>query len=272
MKRNLIFLACFLLSLNVVFAGYISLSTIITTDIMTTNITNANIQITNFGNEPAYGVTLSLISDHFISEPLFIGRTDVNEPIDANMTLISIKPLKEGSYFAVLLTQYTDANGYPLSTISPMNVVYKNNFQSRVFATAKEVSISENDEKKISVHLKNLDTTPHQVTVNIFLSNEFSSEETKKIIRIDPKGEKDLSFKIKNIGGLAGSNYIALISVEYEENYHYSGYTICNIKVSASRKIPDFLILGVALALILTFIILLIKDKKAKLKTQKKRR
>ena len=133
-------LLIFLLLIPIALAGTISLTTIISADLV---IDDGNIQVmlSNSGNEAAYSVQLSVLSDDFSSEPIYVGILKPEVPFNANLT-ISPEELSEGNYPVVVLVEYADANGYPFSSVSPITVNYKTPCVSMVSGMFSDVSLS----------------------------------------------------------------------------------------------------------------------------------
>lgn len=221
MKRWFIFFL--LLSPSIVFAGKISLTTIISTDLMTEDTSQIKIIITNSGDEAAYNVKLSISSDDFKADSVDVGILQPDIPFETNIDVSKIKEINEGSYSLVLLTEYADANGYPFSSVSPVSLNYKKSSVSSVTASVGSVSLSGDESKDIVVTLTNTDDKTHDVKVKLSLPKELKTEEVQKTVTVGSKEKKTLNFKVSNLAGLSGSSYVILTSVEYEENdLHYS--------------------------------------------------
>ena len=222
--RKFLFLLILLTLPYPALSGTISLTTTITTDVFTTERGEISVTLTNSGDEPAYNTQLSIISDHFSSKPVSVGVLGVNNPVTINISLESVKELKEGNYPVALVIEYTDANGYPFSSVSPITITYKNPYPSRITASIESLEIDGGRPRLLKMKIRNGDQIEREITVKIILPVELSSDTTEKKIKIGPKEEKELDFKISNFGGLSGSTYVILGVIEYEDDYHHSSF------------------------------------------------
>lgn len=265
-------LLTFLLLFSSALAGTISLTTSITTETISGNSSLVKIEITNMGDEAAYNTQLSIISDEFSSKPVNLGTLLVNVPYKTNITIESQKELKEGSYALFLITEYTDANGYPFSSVSPISLIYKSHYPSRVIGSFETVEISEKRGKDISLKLRNMDQIPHEVRVRLVLPNELASDFVEKNINVGPKEEKVIKFKVSNFGGLVGSSYVILAAIEYEGDYHYASIATGMVKIVEDKNPLKFkgpLPFIFAGALLIVFILYQFFGKKIEIRFEK---
>jgi len=249
---------------SLVLAGTISLTTSVTTDVLSKNQGQIQVSLSNSGDESAYNVQVSLITDNFSSQPVHVGTLDVNKPYETEMSVVATNNLKEGNYPVVLLTEYTDANGYPFSSISPVTLTYKNPYSSRINGIFENIELSEKRSKNLVLKLKNMDQVDHNVDVKLILPNELSSDITEKNINVGSKKEEEIIFKISNFAGLEGSSYVILASIEYEDDYHYSSLASGMVRIvegSNVLSLPKWLpIVGLTLSIII-LVFYLLKNK-----------
>jgi len=260
---------------SLVLAGTISLTTSVTTDVLSKNQGQIQVSLSNSGNEAAYNVQLSLVTDYFSSDPVHVGTLDVNKPFKTNITFSANQELKEGNYPVVLLTEYTDANGYPFSSVSPVTLTYKNPYSSRINWNFTIIEISGKKPKNLVLNLKNMDQVSHDINVRLILPNELSSDVGQNNITLGSKEEKTITFKVSNFAGLEGSNYVVLASIEYEGDHHYSSLASGMVKIIESKDFfrPDkWVIISAIGVLILVFIIYQFKNKKIEFKFTKNKK
>ncbi|MBL7169606.1 MAG: hypothetical protein ISS48_01135 [Candidatus Aenigmarchaeota archaeon] len=270
-----IFLLVVIMVPSLVLAGTISLTTSITTDILTADQGQIQVILTNSGDEAAYNVQLSLITDYFSSQPVHVGTLEVNKPFKTNISFNTIDELKEGNYPIVLLTEYKDANGYEFSSVSPVTLTHKNSYYSKINISFENLEISGNKAKNLFVKLKNMDQTSHNINVRLALPNELSSDIVNSTVNLDPKMEKTIVFKISNFRGLEGSSYIVFVTTEYEDDYHYSSLARGMVRIvegkglnleGKSSSILKLLPITILIIAILVFILYQFKGKKFEIK------
>jgi len=229
--KKLIILLILLFIPNLVSAGVISLTTTISTDLMIEDDTKIHVKLLNSGDEPAYNVQISLLSEDFESNPIFAGVLSPNEPFEEYFNVTLTKEILPGNYPITVLVDYADANGYPFSSVSPSSIIYKNPIPSIVSGDISEISLSSKKSKKLTLNVRNLDDVSHDVNVKLILPRELKVVDDQKIISIEPKEEKQLNFEVSSVSALVGSSYVALASLEYEDDLHHSSFARGIIKI-----------------------------------------
>ena len=112
MKRLLSLWIIIALTIPLVSASYISIQSSIT---VTENETI--ISVTNFGDEAAYNIQLSLDVNNKRMISNIKEQLNIQKSFEWNAPL-SVKPKNPGKYPLILTTNYQDANSYPFSAIS----------------------------------------------------------------------------------------------------------------------------------------------------------
>jgi len=250
---------------HLVLASFISLTTTISTDIMTENTTKVNVKLVNSGDEAAYNVQISLITENFQTNPIFVVVLNPNNPFEGNFTLDLEDKILPGNYPIVVLVDYADANGYPFSSVSPTSIVYKTLTSSKVSGVTQELSLTGKETKKFILTIRNLDDLPHDVDVKLILPRELKVNDEERRISIQSKEEKELSFDVSSFGALPGSSYVALATMEYDDdNSHYSSIArgMINIGKESSTVLPEWIYIVGILILIAIFILYQFKGKK----------
>ena len=260
--RKLAFFIIWLLIIQTVSATFISITTTITTDTMTGGIAKTHVKLLNSGDETAYNVQVSLITDTFKTDQIYVGNLDPKIPFEGNLNITKTKEIPSGSYPLVVLTDYSDANGYPFSSVSPTYMTYKNPTVSKVSGAFSELSLSGKESKKIELTLRNLDSSQHDLKVKLILPRELKVVNDNKNLSIGSKEEKKLDFDVSSFSALAGSSYVVLASIEYDDNnLHYSSFAQTMVKIIEEKSpftfnIPSWLpilIVGILIAIFLYF-------------------
>jgi len=224
-------------------ASKISLTTTVSAEIMLKENSTVSIELLNSGDEPAFNLKLSFTSECFNSEPIYIQKLDPGKSFKGMINVSLKKEIGEGNHPLVLFTDYTDMNGYPFSSVSPLMIVYKTPTISRVSGILSDVNLNK-DTKKLKLILRNLDEVEHEVKVRLFLPRELDCDKTEMNISLEPKSERTLEFRVSNLGALEGSSYVVLASIEYEEaNKHYSSFANGMVKITEKKhaNFPEWL-------------------------------
>jgi hypothetical protein len=212
----------FLFFAPLVLAGSISI-TVTATSSGFENNNMINLSLQNSGNEAAEDVHISLLLPQgFTSENAVIGRLVPGVPWSGSIIVNTTDNLLPGAYPAVILTQYRDANGYPFSSVSKSNIIYKEISYSDISGMIKKAELSDNG--NIDMTLRNLGSSAIDAKIRLYLPLEIKADEYEKSIHLDAKSEKELSFRVSNFGALAGSSYFVLAAVEYDGDKHYTQF------------------------------------------------
>jgi hypothetical protein len=220
--RKLMLILILLLSPQLVSAGVISLTATISTDVMTENTTKVLVKLLNSGDEAAHNVQISLLTDDFESNPIFVGILNLNVPFERNFTVSLKEDILPGNYPIVVLVDYADANGYPFSSVSPSYITYKTPTVSKLSSVVSELVLAGKETKKLTLTVRNLDDFSHNLNVKLILPRELKVDE-ERTISTQPKEEKELNFDVSSFSALPGSSYVVLANIEYDYNgLHYS--------------------------------------------------
>jgi len=252
--KKLIVLFIFLFIFQIVSASVISLTTTITAETMSKNTAKLHIKLLNSGDEAAHNVQISSLTEDFKTDVINVGILEPNIPFEGDMNISRTKEINPGNYPIVVLTDYADANGYPFSSISRVDLTYKNITKSLISGMIPELTLSGKEGKKLVLTVRNLDSIPHDVKVKLFLPRELKSSDEERSLSLGSKEEKTLNFDVSSFSALAGSSYVVLTTLEYEQDgQHYSSFaqSMVNIIEKKAPSIPIWLP-------ILTFFVLLI--------------
>jgi hypothetical protein len=258
-KKLISFILC-LLIIQAVSASVISLTTTVTTEIMGEKTAKTHVKLLNSGDETAHNVQVSLITDNFKTDQLYVGNLEPNIPFDGNINITKTKETLPGNYPLVILTDYADANGYPFSAVSRDSITYKTPTVYKVSGVFSELSLSGKQSKKLVLTLRNLDSIPHDLKIKLILPRELKAVSEDSNVTIGTKEEKKIDFDVSSFSALAGSSYVVLASIEYEyNNLHYSSFAQTIIKIveegeENTIQLPTYWPVAVAFVLILIFL------------------
>lgn len=260
MKKLLVIFILFFIP-QLVSAGVISLTTTVSSDIITGDIGRVHVKLLNSGNEAAYDVQISLLTESFESNPIHLGKLNPNEPAEEDFEIRLKRIISPGRYPATIIVDYTDANGYPFSSVSSSFIVFKNSTVSKISGLISETSLSGKESKILTLSVRNLDDEEHDVDVKLILPREIKVVDAEKKISIGPKQEKSLDFEVSSLSAIPGSTYAILASIEYEDDMHYTSFAngIIRIDGGAASKEPEgssilaYVILFISMVFILIY-------------------
>jgi hypothetical protein len=232
---------------------------------MTDKTAKTHVKLLNSGDESAYKVQISLLTDSFKTDQLYVGNLDPNIPFEGDLNVTRTKELLSGDYPLVILTDYADANSYPFSSVSQNYITYKTHTVSRVSGVISELTLNGKESKKLVLTVRNLDDVQHDVKIKLFVPRELKIDNDKLNLTLKTKEEKTFNFDVSSFSALSGSSYVVLASLEYEhENMHYSSFaqSVINIKEPKPLSIPFWIPVVTFIVLLIIFFYYLKRGKK----------
>ncbi len=222
-----------------------------------------NITLTNFGDEPAYDVQLSLdLPAGFSKQSAFVGVAEPGVPYTQSFRLTADDSVLSGTYIAVLKVHYADANAYPFSTVGPVVMRYIESTPLTLMAEMSTVNLSSSggSAKKMVLTVANLDDVPHIVSVRLHIPDELKAQTYSGELEVGAKSSVTKDFQIESFGALAGSSYIVLASLDYDwSSMHYSSVAAgkANIIEGADDDggLPQWIPGAVLVVLVVSFIL-----------------
>jgi hypothetical protein len=261
-KNKILLVLTVLLSFSMAKSSYISMTTLVETPIILNNSTSVEISVENSGDETAYDAIAFLDRKEFYAENIYMGKINPGDYVKKNFTVFFTQGIKEGIYITAMRVYYKDTNGYVFSAISPVKLIYKSPTSSKLTLLLENKKIEEGGNTKVEIKIKNLDEKNIDAKINIFMPDEFGVGRKSYEVSLKPNSEKTVLLDVFNIKALKGSTYPYFVSAEYEDEYHYSDYSMGFIQVTEKQRIKSsYLLAGVAL---LISIIMLFFSKKSK--------
>jgi hypothetical protein len=185
----------------------------------------AKTELINMGDEAAENVRLNLVlPEGFGSDSVFVGTLETNKPRNISFGVRLPDSILPGVYPAVVMTDYTDLNGYPFSSVTPGVIKYREDVYPLLFASMDTVVVREGEKAVLPLALRNLDDRQHNLSVRLYLPREIKSNQTLLTVSLEGKSDARLGFEVSPFGALPKSSYLTFVSVEYEESKHYMAY------------------------------------------------
>lgn len=212
-------------------AGHITMKVSTTTAVRDQQL-QVGVTAVNQGDESAANVQVHLeFQGRRQSSPsqLSLG---VQQNLVANFSL-PITGLLPGRHSLVIVTDYTDTNGYPFTALSFADFIVGEDNPPQIHGAIEAVELGR--EAEMVLRLKNLDSTPRNVKLRLILPKEISAAQTEHQIALAGSGEQTVRFQLRNFSALAASTYQVFAQSEYEEKgRHSSLLTPGTIKIVAA--------------------------------------
>lgn len=245
LKNKIKWVLPLLFSFYIVQAGYISITTTAEFPFISSNYTDGKIQIENSGDEIAKDV-ISVIDSKYFYSYVYMGDLPPGKRLIKNSTLIILEKLEPGKYIVPIKTYYKDLNGYSFSAITPLELVYETPTISKVHLSTKNLKITEGGKSKLEVKIKNNDSKDQKLHLILHLPDEIVADKSSIEINLPSNSEKTVFFYLSSFNAIKGSNYPFFVSVEYDDIYHYSSYSLSFIEIKPPIKIkPEYIFVGI---------------------------
>lgn len=137
------------------------------------------------------------------------------------------------------MTDYTDLNNYPFSSVTPGVITLKEKVYPLLFADMNPVSVKDGEKATITLTVRNMDEDSHNISVRFYLPREIKANQTLAYLTMEGKTEHKVSFEVSPFGALPMSNYLTFVSVEYEDSVHYMIYPTKPGVVSIGGQVPS---------------------------------
>lgn len=251
----------FLLFISLASASYITIVTTVHSDIIYGNSTTILIKLEQRGDESAYDVeVVPLVPNDFVVEGfLKKERLDPGKTLYGSFNLSLKKNMPHGKYPLVIRTVYHDANRYPFSVVSPHSIVHVSGYESGISGSIDELELAKEGSGENVLKIRNLDDTPKEISVRLYLPKELKADENEKTVSIGPREEKRILFSVESVGALPGSSYSILASLEYDSGYHYTSFANGPVRIVERKESFDIITVLAALFIILLVIFIYLK-------------
>jgi len=215
-------------------ASYISLKTSLDSRYENGRLT-VDVAALNKGDEPAYNVQWEFRAGGLT----VLGDKIPQLPVGATMRTTRNLPLRlslPGNYPLTLITHYTDANQYQFSALTLQTFT---NGQDVYTSVAGQLGSAAFDrEGRLTYRLKNGGPGVIIAVTRLVAPAELMAVPAERASTIEPEGEQDLSFTVKNFSALVGSTYQAFAVTEFDrDGRHYTVVSPGLVKITERRAI-----------------------------------
>lgn len=171
-----------------------------------------SIHVRNDGDEPAVNVQVSIDLQGIVRQSPMVEALHPGEAYRFPFAIDEREGV--GTYAVAMLIEYSDANLHPFS--SPLVYLLRIGpaRRSEVFGSIDPTSIS--DEAALSLHLHNQGETAREVAVRFHGPRELPALEKEQVVVLDPLGEEDITFHLRNFAATPRSRYTIFAILTYE--------------------------------------------------------
>ncbi len=143
--------------------------------------------------------------------------------------------LASGRYTLVVMTDYTDTNGYPFTALSTAGFVVGEDFPPQIHGMAEPVELGGTE--PLTLRLKNQGKKDLQAQLRLVLPKEISADPVERVLGLGALQENDAAFSLRNFSALEGSTYQVFVLAEYSDAGRHSSLPIpCTVKIVAARS------------------------------------
>lgn len=217
------------------FAGYISLETKLSSEIVS-NTLLIDVMVVNKGDEVAHNVQGEIRVGGENIPLKKVGELGVNATYHAKHP-VRLRFKSPGEYPLILLMHYADANQYPFSALTCQTFAYKRaGMPGSIFGRMGSVRFWKDGEIKLT--LRNMDDGARKVTTNLVLPRELMVKQGSFSFDLPGKSKKEIKFSVENFSALNGSSYQVYAISEYEaDGVHKTTITPGMISIKQEKTI-----------------------------------
>ncbi|HWR58824.1 MAG TPA: hypothetical protein VN328_08055 [Thermodesulfovibrionales bacterium] len=211
-------------------AGFISFETSTVINVLE-NRAQAVVTVTNKGDEAAHNVKVTMEIDESSFPGSLKNLLQPKEQYRAEFET-ALKYKKPGRYPVIVSVEYTDANLYPFTAPSVAYLNYGDSSNARATGTIANATVTKTGSIRLTIN--NLDTVEREFNFRMVAPKELLISGPKGGRMIAPGESKTVSFEVRNISALPGSNYPVFAVLGYEDDkYYYS--TVATGSVTVAR-------------------------------------
>ncbi|MEA3492773.1 MAG: hypothetical protein U9R38_00085 [Candidatus Margulisiibacteriota bacterium] len=237
------------------FAGYISLETKLSSEIVSNTIL-VDVNVINKGDEAAYNVQgeIAVGGKKFLLKK--VGELGVNESYQSNLP-VRLRFKSPGEYPLTLLMHYADANQYPFSALTCQVFPFKTKgAPGSIFGKMGNTKLWKEGALKLT--LRNIEKSTKKITTCLAVPRELTVKEGPFTFDLPGKSKKEIRFPLENFSALSGSSYQVFAISEYEQDgAHKTNITPGIITVKEEKTLfgINYLLIIAAMILMVLFFI-----------------
>ncbi|MEE4144750.1 MAG: hypothetical protein V2I26_08125 [Halieaceae bacterium] len=176
----------------------------------------------NRGDESAFHAQIEMIALGHQFTGSRTEKLDIDRKMDTDFRVGGIFDLP-GRYPIIIKTHYQDANGYPFSALTSGFYDAGAPALSRVLVAAEPIEFPSNGKGRLEFILRNNGSTPHDVSLKLFLPDELVTIEDGATLTMAPNSSVTVPFALENFSALANSRYSVVMLANYEADGKYFG-------------------------------------------------
>ncbi|MEW5735527.1 MAG: hypothetical protein AB1921_11765, partial [Thermodesulfobacteriota bacterium] len=124
-----------------------------------------------------------------------------------------VPDLPRGSFPLVLLMEYTDETGYPLSALHCGAFDTPGARPARIEVQCEKAELADN--AAITASVQNDSDRALDITSTLYLPREILSKERRNVFLVKPGERRSVTFDLKNLTALPGSEHSVFVAFEY---------------------------------------------------------
>jgi len=213
------------------------------------------VNITNQGDESASSVQVHLEFQGRRYSSAALPTLAVGQNHSASFSLPTAG-LPGGRHALAIFVDYADLNGYPFTALSHGDFIIGDDNPPSIHGVIDPIDLG--SEETLVLRIKNLDGTPKEIKMKLFLPKEISSPQPENQISLNGSTEQSVRFRIRNFSALEGSTYQVFVLAEYDEQgKHSCFFTPGTVKIVPARSFfsRNKWALGVAAGLLILLLI-----------------
>ena len=257
MRKTIFFaLLSVFLAIRISFASFISIHTTTQSSLVKNKLT-LNVSLQNKGDEAAYDVQAEIMFGFKTFSTPKLKKLPPDRSISFPLSH-DIQTGKQGDYPLIIVTHYTDANGYPFSALSCILVSNRKDAPPlEIIGSMETARFTKTGQVKVM--LKNNAENDILTSVRLIVPAELNVNIPLKQVSIVSKTQKDIVFELENSSALSDSSYQIYAVAEYDKNeFHKTVIVPGTVFIEKSNRILGIDYKAIILILVLFSLIFLI--------------
>ncbi len=221
-----------------------------------------DVTVANVGDEPAESLQVHVDFDGLRRSGVVAPRLPANDTREETIRFVT-PGILPGRHPMIIIVEYTDANGYPLSAVSYATLIVAKDRPPTLGSSLESIELFETGE--MALRVTNLGEQAREVEARLVLPRELAFDPGGTSFALDRLESHTEVIRVRNHAALSGSTYPVFALLEYQED----GQNAC-VFVPATITVVDnqpnsidlrLIVLVAALSLLLGIVLLQLRDK-----------
>jgi hypothetical protein len=190
-----------------------------------------DVSVANVGDERADSLQVHVDFDSMRRSGTFVSRLEAGDTVDEEIVIEALDVLP-GRHPVIISVEYADANDYPLSAISYVELIVGEDRAPALAASLESIDLAETGE--LVLRVTNLGERAREVQARLVLPRELVTDLEDRTLSLGGLESRTETLNVRNQTALSPSTYPVFALLEYRED----GHNTC-VFVAATIRVVD---------------------------------